>query len=303
MNRTIDWEPGDALIFAQVVDQGSFTAAARILDLPKSSVSRRVSRLEGQLGVQLLRRTTRRLDLTDAGRAFYARAAQAAEALVAAEQAVTSMLDEPLGRLRVTAPVELGTRLFEVLLGFTAAYPQVRLDLELTNRYVNLVEEGYDAALRGGRAPEGSLTGRSLGVGESVLVASPSYLAGAGAVRRVTDIAKHDCILFPSWVSGGAWSLTNGRKTTVVPVRGRLTVNNLEAIRLGALAGLGLTLLPNHHCAADLAAGTLVRVLPRWSNSNKAGLFVVYSRTRFLSAKVRALADYLVANFAFGAPA
>ena len=300
MSRTIEWEPGDALIFAQVVDQGSFTAAARVLDLPKSSVSRRVSRLEGQLGVQLLARTTRSLNLTDAGRAFYTRAAQAAEALLAAEQAVTSMLDEPLGRLRVTAPVELGTRLFEVLLGFSAAYPEVHLDLDLTNRYVNLLEEGYDAALRGGKAPEGSLTGRSLGTGETVLVASPAYLEGAPGLRRVEDVSKHDCILFPSWVSGSTWTLSKSRKTTTVAVRGRLTVNNLEAVRLAALAGLGLTLLPKHHCGSDLEAGTLVRVLPRWARPNLAGLYLVYSRTRFLSAKVRALADYLVANFSFG---
>jgi len=295
MSRTIDWDPGDALIFTQVVDEGSFTAAAKTLDLPKSTVSRRISRLEGHLGLQLLRRTTRRLSLTDAGRAFHVRATQAVEALVAAEHAATSILDEPRGRLRVTAPVELGTRTFGVLLGFSKAYPDVHLDLDLSNRMVNLVEEGYDAALRGGRPPEGSLTGRSLGGGEICIVASPSYLEGHGTPQRVRDVQKHDCILFPSFVTGSAWTLSGARGETTVPVHGRLTINNLDAVRLAALDGFGLALLPSSHCEVDLRDGRLQRVLPGLCMSG-GGLWVVYSRTRFPTAKVRAFADYLQAE-------
>jgi DNA-binding transcriptional LysR family regulator len=297
MSRTIKWDPRDALIFTQVVDEGSFTGAARALDMPKSTVSRRVSRLEEHLGVQLLRRTTRRLDLTDAGRAFYSRAAQAVEALDAAEQAATSMLETPRGRLRVTAPVELATRTFEVLLDFSRAYPEVHLDLELTNRYVNLVEEGYDAALRGGRAPEGSLTGRSLEVGEVHVVASPAYLKARGTPKRARDLAKHDCVLFSSWVTGSSWTLMGRRGKTSVPVQGRLTVNNLEAVRLATLRGFGLSLLPQTHYEADARRGALERVLPSL-NMGSAGLWVVYSRTRFLSAKVRAFADFVQAGHA-----
>jgi DNA-binding transcriptional LysR family regulator len=297
MLETIDWEPRDALIFTQVVGEGSFTAAARALDLPKSTISRRVTKLEEHLGLQLLRRTTRRLSLTDAGRAFYERAARAVEALVAAERAATSMLDEPQGRLRVTAPVELGTRTFGALLRFCEAYPEVHMDLELTNRYVNLVEEGHDVAMRGGRAPEGSLTGRSLGMAEIYAVASPAYLKRRGAPRRARDVAKHDCILFPSWVTGSAWTLTGPRGETKVPVQGRLTINNLEAVRLAALQGFGLTLLPRGHCEEDLREGKLRRVLPGLCMSG-GGLWVVYSRTRFLSAKVRAFVDFMVEELA-----
>lgn len=292
MSRTIDWDPKDAMIYTQVVDEGSFTAAARIMGLPKSTVSRRVSRLEEQLGVQLLQRTTRRLNQTDAGRAFYVRAAQAVEALVAAERAATSMLDEPHGRLRVTAPVELGTRTFDALLGFSEAYPEVYMSLELSNRYINLVEEGYDVALRGGRAPEGSLTGRPLGLTAIHMVASPAYLKRRGTPRRARDVSKHDCILFPSWVTGSSWTLTGTRGDTTVPVQGRVTINNLEAVRLAALRGFGLALLPDGHCESDLRDGTLQRVLPGLSISG-GGLWIVYSRTRFLSAKVRAFADYM----------
>ncbi len=297
MSRTIDWSAEDALIFTQVVEAESFTGAARILDLPKSTVSRRVSRLEEKLGVQLLRRTTRQLNMTDAGRAFYARAAEAAEALVAAECAATSMLDEPRGRLRITAPVELGTRMFGALLGFSQAYPQVHLDLDLTNRFVNLVEEGYDVALRGGRAPEGALTGRPLSVGDVQLVASPSYLARRGTPRRTRDLAKHDCILFPNWTRSSAWTLSGARGMTTVQVQGRLTINNLDAVRLATLEGLGLSLLPEAHCAADVREGRLKRVLPGYCMTG-TGLWIVYSRTRFLSAKVRAFADALESEFA-----
>jgi DNA-binding transcriptional LysR family regulator len=301
MSGTIDWNAEDALIFNQVVEAGSFTGAARILELPKSTVSRRVSRLEDVLGVQLLRRTTRQLNMTDAGRAFYARAAEAAEALVAAECAATSMLDVPRGRLRVTAPLELGTRMFRVLLAFSEAYPEVHLDLDLTSRFVNLVEEGYDVALRGGRAPEGALTGRSLGVDELHVMASPEYLARRGTPRRSRDLAKHDCILFPNWISNSAWTLTSARGTTRVPIRGRLTLNNLDAVRLATLQGLGLALLPQSHCESNVRDGALKRVLPRLCMTG-AGLWVVYSRTRFLSAKVRAFRDTLLTEYTASAP-
>jgi DNA-binding transcriptional LysR family regulator len=295
VSGTIGWEPGDALVFAQVVAEGSFTAAARALELPKSTVSRRVSRLEEALGVQLLRRTTRKLSLTDAGRAFHTCAQRAVEALESAERAATALLDEPRGRLRVTAPVELGTRTFGVVLGFCEAHPQVQLELELSNRFVNLVEEGFDVALRGGRPPEGALTGRSLGAVEIHLVASPAYLARRGAPKRTRDLEAHDAVVFPSWVHGGAWVLQGPRGEVRAAPRGRLTVNNLEAARLAARAGLGIALLPDSYCTDDVAGGSLVRVLPRL-HMRTEGLWVVYSRTRFPSAKVRAFVDHVVAE-------
>ncbi|MFT7670115.1 MAG: DNA-binding transcriptional LysR family regulator [Planctomycetota bacterium] len=297
MIGTIKWEPGDALVFAQVVDEGSFTAASKVLDLPKSTVSRRVSRLEGQLGLQLLRRTTRQLSLTDAGRAFYEEVARAAEALVAAEQAATSVLDEPRGTLRVTAPAELGTRTFGILLAFKRAYPDLHLDLDLSNHYVDLVEQGFDVALRGGRAPQGTLTGRALVSGDIHMVASPEYLKRRGTPKRASDVAKHDCILFPSWVSACAWQMTGTRGKVRVPVNGRLTVNNLDGVRRAAIEGCGLALLPSGHCEADLQEGALVRVLPGLCRA-AGGVWAVYPRTRFMSAKVRVFVEFLQVAFA-----
>ena len=290
MTGTITWEPGDALIFARVVDDGSFTAAAAALDLPKSTVSRRVSRLEAALGLQLLRRTTRRLDLTDAGRAFYTQAAQAVQVLVEAEHAASAVLSEPHGRLRITAPAELSTSVFGMVLGFGRSYPDVQLDLDLTNSYVDLIERGYDVALRGGQAPTGVLDGRLLSQDDAILVASPDYLAARGTPKRTSDLERHESILFPRWVQDSAVELQTRRRSIRVPVRGRLTVNNLEAVRVAALGGHGIGLVPERHCEGDLREGALVRVLPGHSKA-LGGLWVVYPRTRFLSAKVRAFAS------------
>lgn len=296
MSGTIDWDPGDALILAQVVEEGSFTAASRILKMPKSTVSRRISRLESRLGIQLLRRTTRQLSLTEAGNAFYVEAARATEALQAAEHAATSILEEPRGRLRVTAPPEMGTRTFEILLAFGRQHPQLHLDLNLSSQFVDLVEQGFDVALRGGKRPQGSLAGKPLNTGEIVMVASPTYLAKMGMPSRVADVGKHECILFPNWVQGSAWHMKGPRGAVRVPVRGQLTINNLDGVRNAALAGCGLALLPEMHCQTDLVQGRLVHVLPRFERHNSE-LWVVYPRTPFLPTKVRAFVDFMLAAF------
>jgi DNA-binding transcriptional LysR family regulator len=296
MSGTIEWDPKDAVILAHVIEEGSFTAAAKLMDLPKSTVSRRVTELESHLGLQLLRRTTRQLHLTEAGRAFYLQAAQAVEALKAAELAATSVLDEPRGRLRVTAPAELGTKTFQILLGFGKAFPEVHLDLDLSNRYVDLIEEGYDVALRGGRPPQGTLAGRALLAGHIYLVASAEYLKRRGTPKRASDLIRHDSILFPSWVKASTWPLTGPRGKVNVPIQGRLTVNNLDGVRTAALNNCGLALLPESHCDGDLSKGQLKRILPGYSRQS-GGLWLVYPRSRFISAKLRAFLDYMHSAF------
>jgi DNA-binding transcriptional LysR family regulator len=297
MIGTIKWDPGDALIFIRVVDEGSFTAASRTLKLPKSTVSRRVSRLESQLGLQLMRRTTRRLSLTEAGHAFFKEASRAAEALVSAEMVATSILDEPRGRLRITAPSELGTRTFEILLGFSKAYPDLDLDLNLSNQYVDLIEEGYDVALRGGKPPQGTLTGRPLMGGDIQIVASPQYLDQHGTPKRASDIIRHRCILFPSWVNGSAWQMNGPRGKVRIPINGKLTINNLDGVRQATLQGYGISLMPSGHCEADIKTGALVRILPRLSKPS-GGMWMVYPRTNYLSAKVRVFVEYVQKAFA-----
>jgi DNA-binding transcriptional LysR family regulator len=297
MNGTIQWEPGDALIFVQVINEGSFTGAASTLDLPKSTVSRRVSRLEAKLGLQLIRRTTRQLTLTDAGQAFYDQAVRAARALQAAEEAATSVLDEPRGKLRVTAPAEIGTGFFAAMIGFNRKYPDVHLDIDFTNNYVDLVESGVDVALRGGKPPKGSLAGRQLVEGDIYMVASPKYLEQNGTPKRAANVIEHQSILFPNWTAGSAWLLTGEGGNVKVPVRSHLTINNLDGVRRAALSHSGLALLPWSHCEGDLEEGRLVRVLPGLSR-NSGGVWIVYPRTPYTSAKVRAFVDYMHKAFA-----
>lgn len=297
MSGTIEWDPGDALVFTQVVEEGSFTSAARALRMPKSTVSRRVSRLESHLGVQLLRRTTRRLSLTDAGQAFFAEASRGAEAFLAAEQAVSTNADQLRGRLRVTAPPELGNRNFEILMDFARANPEVHLELNLSSRYIDLVEHGFDVALRGGKPPRGSLAGKRIVNDELILVASPEYLEQHGTPTRARQISDHECILFPNLIQGSAWRLNGPKGAVRIPIQGQLTINHLGGIRLAALQGRGLALLPSGHCQADLHAGTLLRVLPRLSQET-GGLWLVYPRTPFMPAKVRAFVDFVQAAYA-----
>jgi DNA-binding transcriptional LysR family regulator len=297
MSGTIQWEPGDALIFVHVVSEGSFTAAANTLDLPKSTVSRRVSRLEAKLGLQLLRRTTRQLTLTDAGQAFFDQATRAVDALEAAEEAATTVLGEPRGKLRVTAPAEVGTGLLAAIIGFNRKYPDVHLDVDFTNNYVDLVESGVDVALRGGKPPQGSLAGRQIISGEIFMVASPEYLRRSGTPKRAGDVVKHQSILFPNWTSGSAWDMTGRKGKVKVPVTSHLTINNLDGIRRAALANCGLGLLPWSHCTRDLEEGRLIRVLPSL-HRNSSGVWVVYPRTPFTNTKVRAFVDYMQIAFA-----
>lgn len=292
MSGTIQWSSEDALILARVVDCGSFTGAARALDLPKSTVSRRVSRLEEHLGVQLLVRTTRRLDLTEVGHAFYLCARRAVEALEDADRVASSMLDVPCGPLRVTAPVELSTRVFRSFLEFSRAYPEVQLNLDLTNRYVNLVEEGFDVAIRGGDRPEGALSGRLVGEREIGIYASPTYLNATGRPQRIQELEDRDCVLFSSWSSQSQWKLRGPQGDRATSVRGRLTLNNLEAVRLAALEGLGLALLFADSCEEDLRENRLERVLPKYGRFG-GQLWATYPRTRFLSPKVRAFVEFL----------
>lgn len=297
MSGTIQWEPGDALVFVQVIDEGSFTAAANSLDLPKSTVSRRISRLETKLGIQLIRRTTRQLTLTAAGQAFYEQSILAARALQAAEEAATMVLDEPRGKLRVTAPAEIGTGLFGAMIGFHRKYPDVHLDIDFTNDYVDLVQSGVDVALRGGKPPKGSLAGRQLLDGDIYLVASPKYLQENGTPKRASDVIKHKSILFPNWTSGSMWNLSGKRGPVKIPVTGHLTINNLDGIRRAAIAHSGLALLPWSHCERDLKEGRLKRVLPSLSR-NSGGVWIVYPRTPFTHAKVRAFVEYMLWAFA-----
>ncbi len=278
----------ELLVFAKVVQAGSFTAAARGLRMPKSTVSRKVSELEERIGAQLLQRTTRKLRLTEVGRAYYEHCARIVAEAEEAELAVTRMQAAPHGLLRVTTPLTFSF-LGPLVAEFLKRYPEVQLELLCTDRTVDLVEEGFDLAVRAGRLADSSLIARKLGSIERFVVAAPSYLQARGVPRSPRDLEKHDCLLFGA---GNVWTLHSGSRSVEVSIRPRLVVNEPDMLRAVTLAGSGVALLPNIHSAADLAAGRLLRLLPDWSSAG-APVHAVYPGTRHHSPKVMAFVDFL----------
>lgn len=272
-------------VFARVVETGSFTAAAATLGVLKSSVSRSVAALEAELGIRLLQRTTRRLALTDAGRAYYERARDALAALDEAQHAVSSLGAEPRGLVRVTASVNLASDLAAVTSAFARAYPAVRVEVSLTARFVDLVKEGFDLAVRAGPLTDSSLLSRKLGESELGLFASPTYLDAAGRPRRLADLARHECILYRSGPGAAAWRLTGPRGEEEVTVQGRVATDEFAFVRSMVLAGFGVALVPITLLRPLVEAGDLERVLPRFARRS-APVHVVWPSRRFEPAAV-----------------
>ena len=282
-------------VFVKVVEAESFTGAADMMGMPKSTVSRYISKLEDRLGVRLLNRSTRQLRTTDVGQAYYSRCVHIVAELEEAERAITSMQEVPTGPLRVTAPLTFGYLfLGELMSRFCKLYPDVQLCLALTDRKVNLIEEGFDVAIRGGILEDSSLIARKLGGAERVICASPAYLAARGEPRTPEDLKKHDCLVHNQQPTsgGGAWRMADGQSVTV---RGPMVVNNTDVLRQAACADLGLVLTPRFMVEDDIAEGRLVSVL-EGHVSQAGGLYVLYPHARHLSAKVRAFVDFIVDN-------
>lgn len=279
-----------AAIFVRVVEAGSLRAAARSLGMPKSSVSRRLAALEQELGVRLLQRTTRRLSLTDAGTAYLRGASQALGALAEAEDAARDLHAEPKGLLRVTAPVTFGTQIAPGLITrFLHRYPEVSLMLELTDRFVDLVTEGFDVAVRAGALPDSSLVAHRLATAQFVTAASPRYLAEHGTPRVPEDVRAHACLLHGTATSG-RWTFVEKRSARQVPVRGRFASTSFAVLASAAEDGFGLARLPLIAITPALERGTLVRVLDRFDPPDVSMYAVVPSR-QHVPAKVRAFIE------------
>ena len=284
--------------FAQVVEAASFSAAARALGLSKSAVSKQVSRLEARLGVQLLNRTTRRLSLTEAGAVFYEGCQRMLAEAEAAEQAVTHLAAAPRGHLRLNAPMSFGIlHLSPLLPALLRRCPELTVDLTLNDRLVDLVEEGYDLAIRIGRLPDSSLIARRLAPSRAVLCAAPAYLEEQGLPDRPRDLKRHAGLIYSYQADGATWRLTGPAGSERVPVAGRFRVNNGDALRQAALGGLGIAQLPTFIVGDDLRTGRLRRVLPDWEVAAEAAVHAVYPATRNLSPKVRVVIDFLAERF------
>jgi DNA-binding transcriptional LysR family regulator len=283
-------------VFARVVEARSFTGAARAMRLSKSAVSARVARLEARLGVRLLRRTTRRLSITEAGLALYERAARVVTAADEAAATAEDVGGEPRGLLRVSAPSAFSALYLAPLVAeLLAAHPGLTMDLDVSDRLVDLVGEGFDAAIRLTRPADSTLVARKLAPDRLVAVAAPAYLSRAGTPRTPADLPHHNCLRSAHIPLSGEWGFRGvgaGR-----PGGGNLIVGDAAVLREAALAGLGLALLPASLVARELAAGTLVAVLPGFPKRALA-LYVVHPHQRQVPPKVRALVDLLAARFA-----
>lgn len=287
----------EVFIFTRVVDAQSFTAAAKRLGLPKSTVSRKVSQLEQRLGVMLLSRTTRKLSLTDAGAAYYERCARVIVEMEDAERAVRDLQASPKGTLRVTAPVDIVlSHLAPLVAAYTRKYPEVSVVLVLTSRVVDLVAEGIDLAVRGGSLPDSSLVARKIADTNMQLFASPAYLKQHGTPHTAADLQEHECVLFGRELRA-TWRLKQGAKLHEVNVRGRISIDDLGAVRSAVLAGGGVGLLPVLGCMEDVRKKRLVQLLAD-HRIEGGGLHVVYPSARHLSAASRSFIDFVVKGFA-----
>jgi DNA-binding transcriptional LysR family regulator len=285
----------DMRIVVEVVDRGSFSAAATRLGVTKQLVSRRVMALEERLGVQLLVRTTRRLAPSELGQDYVERARRIIAEVEDAEQAMASHVAAPRGTLRISAPLSFGqSHLSPLLAGFLSLHPGVRLELDMADRPVNLVAEGYDVAVRIGNLVDSSLIARKLTTIKMVICATPSYLERVGIPTTIKELQSHDCLEYRH-SKGATWPLTVNGALEMVAVRGCFLANNGDVLRDAAIAGLGLVQLPTFIIVQDLASRRLVTVMDAFAPPPTAA-YVVHPTHRQRSRLVRAFSDYLAAG-------
>lgn len=280
-----------------VAGEGSFAAAADRLDLSRAVVSKHVKYLEEDIGTRLLERTTRRVALTESGHAFYERAQRVLgeldEAMLEAGQATVV----PRGRIRVTSALSFGIRhLSHAISEFLARYPDVHIELDLSDRFVDIGEEGFDLAIRIGTLEQSSLIARKLATTRLVVCASPAYLKRCGVPKSPRQLSGHDCLIYSYSPRPKAWSFRRRGEEQTVAVEGSVRVNNGDLMRQLALDGRGLALLPTFLVGADLEAGRLLQVLADY-DAGELGIYAVYTNRKFLPAKVRSFLEFLVQRF------
>lgn len=286
-------------VFVKAADSGSFAAAAAALGLSAQMVGKHVRSLEDRLGARLLNRTTRRQSLTEVGRAFYERCKLVLAEAAAADALAADLRAAPRGRLRVNAPINFGTyRLVPMLVRYLEQHPEVTVDLTLTDRVVDLVEEGYEAVIRISSLADSTLVARSLAPYRLVACAAPSYLTAHGTPVIPADLARHECLGFAYWSRPPAdeWQFTGADGVHTVRVGSRLAINNGQALRAAALEGFGIILLSHELLEEDLAAGRLVRVLPGYEPPLRP-MHILFAPDRKPTPKLRSFIDFVVATF------
>ncbi|WP_395334726.1 LysR family transcriptional regulator [Novosphingobium sp. BL-8H] len=279
----------DMALFVEVVKAKSFRGAADVLGMPNSTVSRRISVLEKALGLRLLHRTTRRIELTEAGQVYFERSKRIVEEARLAHVELGEMLAQPTGILRASFPVDFAvTYLAPLVAEFARLYPGITFDIDLSPRRIDLVSEPIDVVVRMGEPEDSHLIARPLAVLQSRLYASPRYLAERGEPREPDDLSQHECM---GMIRAGRWTLVSNEKVHEVPVGGRFHLNNVGMIKRLSTLGMGIILVPEEIVADETAAGQLQRILPDWQS--KAMPVYALTETRLLPAKTQRFIDFL----------
>ncbi len=274
-------------IFIEVVKEGSFSQAARKLGMPNSTVSAKISNLEKRLGVTLIQRTTRKLNITPAGMAYFKKCIQGMEEIKAAEAEIASAQGEPQGLLRITAPNELGSSILPGLISLYAKkYPKTRVEVLLTDRRVDLLGENVDLAIRAGELKDSSLIAKRIGSIYFAPFASPKYLKSKGTPTHPRELRQHQCLQFTP-IGVDEWKMTGPKGSLNVPLPGRILINDMFALKKMALMDDGIVFLPTYYCYAEVENKKLVRILPEW-RSHLTPIHFVYPAQRFVTPKLSA---------------
>jgi DNA-binding transcriptional LysR family regulator len=281
------------LIFVTVAQYESLSRAARALGMPISTVSRRLSLLESQLGATLVRRTTRRVTLTAPGREYFNQCQEPLNLLQDAERVLTQTQKQPEGMLRLSVPVVLGQDPFaEFLSGFLKAHPKIRVDLFITNLFLDLLAENIDVAIRFGELRDSSVIATRLGRNIRYLVATPQYLKKRQLPEEPAELAQHDCVMLNAKNNEADWDLVSGRRKVRVHVSGPVSSRDFNSVSAFVYRGHGVGLLPSSYCDEPIAAGRLVRLLPKWT-SPPIPVFAVYPSRKYLPARLSAFLEAL----------
>ena len=284
-------------LFVEVVKAESFSAAAEIIGLSRAQVSKSVMQLENHLGTRLLNRTTRRISLTETGQVYYEGCQVILSDIEEIECIAGDQTNEPRGTLRLSAPTSFSIlHLNEAMSGFLKLYPQVRISMNLADRFIDVVSEGFDVVIRIAELEDSSLVARRIAPCKRIFCASSEYLERHGTPRTAKDLATHQCLIYANDAKLGSWVLDGPDGVESVKVKGRITADNGDVLKSAAISGLGIALLPTFIIGPDLRAGRLQQVLVDYCPPD-ISIYAVFPSHRFLSAKVRAFVDYLSEYF------
>ncbi|SPA22091.1 putative transcriptional regulator, LysR family [Cupriavidus taiwanensis] len=279
----------DMALFVEVVKAKGFRSAGEAMGMPNSTLSRRISGLEKAIGLRLLHRTTRKIELTEAGQIYFERCKRIVDEARLAHEQLGEMLAQPSGVLRASMPVDFAvTYLAPLIAEFAGLYPGITFDFDLTARRVDLVSEPFDVAIRIGESDSSQLIARALGSLTPYLYASPGYLERSGEPAKPSDLARHECL---GILKAGSWTLLDGKRTVTVSVGGRFTLNNIGMIRRLATHDMGVILMPEEIAADDLASGKLQRIMPAW-HGTPLPVYAI-TETRLLPAKTQRFIEFL----------